>query len=46
MIRPDDKPAVWVFSGILDGKRMVNGVAYVLVGDTVPARRQMDLHNA
>lgn len=45
-IRADDKPAVWVFSGILDGERMVNSVAYVLVGDTVLARRRMDLQNA
>jgi hypothetical protein len=41
MIRPDEEPAVWVFSGIVDGKRMVNSVAYVLVGDTVLARRRM-----
>jgi len=44
-IRPDDKPTVWVFSGILDGERMVNSVAYVLVSDTVAARRRMDLHD-
>lgn len=43
-IRPDDKPAVWVLSGILDGERMVNSVADFFVGDAVLASRQMDLH--
>jgi len=45
MIRPDDKPAIWVFSSILDGGRIVDNVAYVLVSDTVLARRRMDLHS-
>jgi hypothetical protein len=45
-IRPDDKPAVRVLSGVLSGKCMVNSVAYVLVGDTVLARLRMDLHDA
>jgi hypothetical protein len=32
-IRPDDKPAVWILSGVLDSERMVSCVANVLVGD-------------
>lgn len=42
----DDEPAVWVLSGVLNGKRMVNGVIGVLVGDAVLASRRMDLHDA
>jgi hypothetical protein len=43
-IRPDDEPAVRIFSGILDGERMVDCVADVFVDDAVLACRRMDLH--
>ena len=26
-VRPDDEPTVWILSGVLGSKRMVNGVA-------------------
>ena len=45
-IRPDDEPAVWVLSGVLNGERMVNSVADVFIGDAVLASRRMDLHGA
>jgi hypothetical protein len=45
-IWPDDEPAIWVFSGILDGKRMINGVTDVLVGYAVLASRRVNLHDA
>lgn len=45
-IRPDDEPAVRVFSDILDGERMINCVANVLVERAVLTSRRMDLHAA
>lgn len=45
-VRADDEPAVWILSGVLDGERMVNGVADVFVGYAVIASRRMDLHDA
>lgn len=45
-IRPDDEPAVWVLSGILDSERMVNSVADVFLGYAVLASRRMNLHDA
>ena len=42
-IRSDDKPAVWILSGVLDSERMVNCVANVIVGDAVLASRRMEL---
>ena len=43
-VRPDDEPTVWFLSGVLDGERMINGVADVFVGDAVLACRCVDLH--
>jgi hypothetical protein len=39
----EDEPAVWVFADVFDGKRMVDGVDDVFVGDAVFACRAMDL---
>lgn len=45
-IRPNDEPAVWVLSGILDSERMVNSVANFFVGNAVLASRRMDLQDS
>ena len=42
---PNDQPTVGVFAGIFDGKRMVNRVEDVFVGDCVLARRVVYLHS-
>ena len=43
-LRPDDQPTVGIFAGVFDSERMVDGVMDVLVHDTVPTRRVVDLH--
>jgi hypothetical protein len=42
-IRPDDKPTVGVFTGIFDSQSMIDGVEDILIGDTVLARRVVEL---
>lgn len=43
-VGPEEQPAIGVFTGIFDGQGMVDGVEDVLIGDTVPSRRAVDLH--
>lgn len=43
-IRPDDEPTVGIFASIFDDQSMIDGVKHILVGDTVLARRVVDLH--
>ena len=43
-IRPNDEPAVWILSCVLDGEHMVNGVADVVVGNAMLASRRVNLH--
>jgi len=43
-VRADDQPTVWIFAGVFDRECMVNSVLDVLVGDTVLARRLVNLH--
>ena len=45
-VRADGEPAVWVLSGVLNGERMVGGVADVFVGYAVVASRRVDLQAA
>jgi hypothetical protein len=42
-VRPDDEPAVWVFSGVFDCQRMVDGVEDDPLGDAMCARRFVNL---
>lgn len=44
-IRSDDEPTVWIFSGVLDRERMVNGVMDVFIGDAMLASRRVNLHD-
>lgn len=44
-VRPDHQPAVGIFAGILNGKGMDGGVEDVLVGDAMPSRRGVNLHD-
>jgi hypothetical protein len=43
-IRPDDKPTVGIFASIFDDQSMIDGVEHILLGDTVLARRVVELH--
>lgn len=45
-IWPDDEPAVWVLSGILDGECMIYSVSSVIVDNAVLASRRMNVHYA
>jgi hypothetical protein len=40
----NEQPAIWIFASVLDSKRILDGMKDVLVGDAVPACREVDFH--